>query len=73
MRSLFILITTLVACISASPIIAVITPPAIHVRQDDYTENEFYEGGCRDVILFFARGSTQSGNIVCTRSTCIIL
>lgn len=28
------------------------------------TENEFLEGGCRDVIFIFARGSTQDGNIV---------
>ncbi|OTB09853.1 carbohydrate esterase family 5 protein [Daldinia sp. EC12] len=27
------------------------------------TENEFLEGGCRDVIFIFARGSTQDGNI----------
>ncbi|OTA92212.1 carbohydrate esterase family 5 protein [Hypoxylon sp. CO27-5] len=27
------------------------------------TANEFLEGGCRDVIFIFARGSTQGGNI----------
>ncbi|KAI0886428.1 carbohydrate esterase family 5 protein [Annulohypoxylon maeteangense] len=27
------------------------------------TENEFLEGGCRDVIFIFARGSTQDGNV----------
>ncbi|KAI0172997.1 carbohydrate esterase family 5 protein [Hypoxylon sp. FL1284] len=27
------------------------------------TENEFLDGGCRDVIFIFARGSTQDGNI----------
>ncbi|XXH02158.1 hypothetical protein Hte_008526 [Hypoxylon texense] len=27
------------------------------------TANEFLEGGCRDVIFIFARGSTQDGNI----------
>lgn len=30
------------------------------------TANEFLEGGCRDVIFIFARGSTQDGNIVST-------
>ncbi|KAI1453225.1 carbohydrate esterase family 5 protein [Annulohypoxylon moriforme] len=27
------------------------------------TANEFLDGGCRDVIFIFARGSTQDGNI----------
>lgn len=26
--------------------------------------NEFVEGGCRDTILFFARGTTEGGNMV---------
>jgi hypothetical protein len=29
------------------------------------TSNEFTSGGCRDVIFFFARGSTETGNMVC--------
>lgn len=29
------------------------------------TSNEFTSGGCRDVIFFFARGSTEAGNMVC--------
>ncbi|KAI0203347.1 carbohydrate esterase family 5 protein [Astrocystis sublimbata] len=33
------------------------------VAADDETANEFLEGGCRDVILMYARGSTQDGNI----------
>lgn len=28
------------------------------------TANEFKTGGCRDVIWFFARGSTEVGNMV---------
>jgi len=28
------------------------------------TENEFSRGGCRDIIFFFARGSTEIGNMV---------
>ncbi|KAI1343455.1 carbohydrate esterase family 5 protein [Xylariaceae sp. FL0016] len=27
------------------------------------TENEFLDGGCRDLIFIFARGSTQDGNV----------
>lgn len=29
------------------------------------TANEFTSGGCRDVVLVFARGTGQSGNMVC--------
>jgi cutinase len=28
------------------------------------TANEFKQGGCRDIIWFFARGSTEVGNMV---------
>jgi len=31
------------------------------------TENEFTQGGCRDIIFFFARGSTEIGNMVCSK------
>ncbi|KAI1841367.1 hypothetical protein JX265_013467 [Neoarthrinium moseri] len=38
--------------------------PSIQVRQDDNTSaNDYVNGGCKDVILFFARGTNQSGNI----------
>lgn len=26
--------------------------------------NEFVNGGCRDTIVFFARGTTEAGNMV---------
>lgn len=51
------------------------TPVTLHQDGPDYklnvlktsaandTEHEFTQGGCRDVILIFARGSTQDGNI----------
>ncbi|KAK7750134.1 hypothetical protein SLS62_007882 [Diatrype stigma] len=32
-------------------------------RQASDTANEFLEGGCRDVIFIYARGTTQDGNI----------
>ncbi|KAF2421043.1 cutinase [Tothia fuscella] len=36
----------------------------IQVRQNTgLTENEYTRGGCRDVIFFFARGSTEVGNM----------
>lgn len=31
------------------------------------TENEFSLGGCRDIIFFFARGSSEVGNMVRTQ------
>lgn len=36
----------------------------IEARQSGTTANEFLNGGCRDVVLVFARGTSQSGNIV---------
>lgn len=30
------------------------------------TANEFVNGGCRDVIFIFSRGSTETGNMVRT-------
>jgi cutinase len=30
------------------------------------TENEYTRSGCRQVIFFFARGSTEVGNMVST-------
>lgn len=37
----------------------------IEIRQDivGSTENEFTDGGCRDIIMLFARGSTEIGNM----------
>lgn len=66
MQSLFfILAAALATSVSANPL-GVSGHGKIQIRQDagSTTENEFYDGGCRDVILFFARGTDQSGNIV---------
>ncbi|KAI1252492.1 hypothetical protein MGN70_007070 [Eutypa lata] len=35
----------------------------VGTRQVGDTANEFLEGGCRDVIFIYARGTTQDGNI----------
>jgi cutinase len=36
----------------------------LEIRQSvDITENEYTLGGCRDIIFFFARGSTEIGNL----------
>ncbi|KAI0142173.1 cutinase-domain-containing protein [Pestalotiopsis sp. NC0098] len=65
MQSLFfVLAAALATSVSANPL-GVSGHGKIQIRQDagSTTENEFYDGGCRDVILFFARGTDQSGNI----------
>ncbi|KAF3010322.1 hypothetical protein G7054_g292 [Neopestalotiopsis clavispora] len=64
MQSLFILLAAALATsVGANPL-GVPIDGQVQARQDDgTTENEFYDGGCRDVILFFARGTDQSGNI----------
>ena len=39
--------------------------PILEERQNTgTTEHEFSEGGCRDILFFFARGSTEGGNMV---------
>ncbi|KAI0143289.1 cutinase [Pestalotiopsis sp. NC0098] len=49
----------LVAAASASPIEA-----ELQARKSyGTTSNEYVQNGCNDVLLFFARGSTQSGNV----------
>jgi cutinase len=57
------LITSLLAAFATT----VFAAPAaeLEVRQTvGTTENEFTRYGCRDVIFFFARGSTEVGNMV---------
>lgn len=58
-----VLIAALAVRVAATPV-SFAAQPTIYTRQDSTTENEFYSGGCRNVILFFARGTDQSGNIV---------
>jgi hypothetical protein len=49
-----------IAAVLASP---VSVSPAKRQTVGD-TANEFVDGGCRDVIFIFSRGSTESGNMV---------
>ena len=69
----FSLLAALVATTIAIPVPEPIAEPEIDVyalagierRQTvGTTANEFKNGGCRDVIWFFARGSTEVGNMV---------
>ena len=41
-------------------------PQQVNALAVGTTANEFLEGGCRDVIFIYARGTTQDGNIVST-------
>ncbi|CZT07092.1 related to cutinase 1 precursor [Rhynchosporium agropyri] len=59
MKTSFIIVSLLVGAISATPI-------AVKIRQStrvSITENEYTQGGCKPIILFFARGSTEIGNM----------
>ena len=45
--------------------IAGIEERGLEARQSvGITANEYVNGGCRSVIFFFARGSTEAGNMV---------
>jgi cutinase len=57
------LITSLLAAFATTIFAAPATE--LEARQTvGTTENEFTRYGCRDVIFFFARGSTEVGNMV---------
>lgn len=69
----FLSLATFIALVVAAPVSDPAAKPAIDIsevvgierRQTvGTTANEFKTGGCRDVIWFFARGSTEVGNMV---------
>lgn len=46
-------------------LVALVAAGPIEKRQQiRLNANEFVDGGCRDTILFFARGTTEGGNMV---------
>lgn len=58
------LFTPILAALATS----VLAAPAAELEVRQFvgtTENEYTRYGCRDVIFFFARGSTEVGNMVC--------
>lgn len=60
MKTTYFVLSLLVSLAAAAPV-------EINVRQTAdvaITENEFTIGGCRSIIFFFARGSTEVGNMV---------
>jgi cutinase len=64
------LLVALAATAVALPVAEPITKPEVDVQDLERrqsvgtTSNEFKNGGCRDIIWFFARGSTEVGNMV---------
>ena len=69
MMKAFVSLTVFIALVGAAPV----PEPAIDINEVigierrqtvGTTANEFKNGGCRDVIWFFARGSTEVGNMV---------
>lgn len=50
-----VLLSIFAALVAASP---------IEVRQTRINSNEFSDGGCRDILFAWARGSTEAGNMV---------
>lgn len=77
----FTFLTGFIALVAAAPV----AEPAIDINEIvriekrqtvGTTANDFKNGGCRDIIWFFARGSTEVGNMVSalptlqTASTC---
>lgn len=42
----------------------VLAAPVVQKEKRQSTDNEFTDGGCRDIILFFVRGTFEAGNMV---------
>lgn len=49
---------------------ATASPIEVEKRATGITSNEFTQGGCKNIIFIFARGSTEPGNMV--RSSVIL-
>lgn len=50
--------------VAASPVhLDVAEDVVLDSRATGTTANDYVNGGCKDIILFYARGSTQPGNM----------
>ncbi|KAI0865445.1 carbohydrate esterase family 5 protein [Xylaria cubensis] len=59
-----LLFTALAATVRASPVGLDITEDVVlKSRATGTTANDYLNGGCKDVIFFFARGTGQAGNV----------
>lgn len=46
--------------------------PMVEKRATGPTSNEFTQGGCKDVMFAFARGSTEIGNMVSSSTISVV-
>lgn len=64
---------TAAASLATMATLALAAPPAtlhqLQARelQKRQSVNEYSSGGCKSAIFFFARGSTEGGNVVCVQ------
>ncbi|KAI1747869.1 carbohydrate esterase family 5 protein [Xylaria castorea] len=64
MKLTLLLFTALAATVAASPVGLDITEDVVlKSRATGTTANDYLNGGCKDVIFFFARGTGQAGNV----------
>jgi hypothetical protein len=53
------------ALLFTATVFAAPAPAVIEARQLSYTSNDYVNGGCKPVVMAFARGSGEIGNVVC--------
>jgi hypothetical protein len=62
------------ASIAALALVTLALASPLEIRQSTgITENEYTRSGCRNVIFFFARGSTEVGNMVSVPLPTVVL
>jgi len=69
MKFQYVAVAALISLVTATPVpnTAVIEASSfeLETRQTGDTSNDLVNGICRQVTFIFARGSTESGNMVC--------
>lgn len=54
-----------------SAVVGALAAPTEIVKRN--TADDFVNGGCKGVVMIYARGSTEAGNVVCRPSMCFII